>query len=346
MRASRRTGERSLGQELARRAEDFLVDLLGAPTSRTANEWRYRRRGSLACKTRGPARGLFFDHEAGEGGDLVALLAIVRGLTIADACKEASAWLGSSSPLGRLSSPVLTGEVHEAKPRAEGGSLRAHFPPPASLRSTTSPVRTGEESFELALALWDESTGARGTLVERYLNARGLSLPPSEDIRFHPRLLHMPTCKERPAMVALMRDIKTNQPTGIHRTYLSADGLTKAHCVPQKMMLGRAALACVKLAPDDAVTEGLAIAEGIETAIAAHMIGWTSVWAALSANALKHFPILEGIEALTIFADHDAPGLASAHTCAARWAAAGREVIIRTPLTRATDLADAAEAWI
>jgi hypothetical protein len=168
-------------------------------------------------------------------------------------------------------------------------------------------------------------------LVERYLAARGLVLPDAQDIRFHPRLLHVPTRTERPAMVALMRDIKTNAPTGLHRTYLSDDGRAKAPVTPVKMMLGRSSGACVKLVPDDEVTMGLGIAEGIETAIAAMIMGAPPMWALLSANGVKHFPVLAGIETLTICADDDEAGLSAARDCAVRWRESGCEVLMRSP---------------
>jgi hypothetical protein len=43
------------------------------------------------------------------------------------------------------------------------------------------------------------------------------------------------------------------------------------------------------------------------------------VWAATSAGAIAKFPVLHGIESLTIFADADATGLRSAAACQERW---------------------------
>jgi putative DNA primase/helicase len=81
----------------------------------------------------------------------------------------------------------------------------------------------------------------------------------------------------------------------------------------------------VRLWPDAAVTTGLLIAEGVETALtAAH--GFTPVWACIDAGNLANFPMLAGVEALTIVADHDRAGVRAAEECAARWLEAGREV--------------------
>ena len=76
---------------------------------------------------------------------------------------------------------------------------------------------------------------------------------------------------------------------------------------------------------------GLGIAEGVEDGLAVLLSGWSPVWAATSAGALAKFPILSGIEALTVFADSDAAGTKSAETCRDRWLAAGREVVIAAP---------------
>jgi len=99
----------------------------------------------------------------------------------------------------------------------------------------------------------------------------------------------------------------------------------------------------VRLWPDDAVTTGLGVAEGIETALSlAH--GLTPVWACIDAGNLAGLAVLDGIEALTIAADHDDAGIAAANTCADRWARAGAEVRVVLPEIQKTDLNDVARA--
>jgi hypothetical protein len=138
-----------------------------------------------------------------------------------------------------------------------------------------------------------------------------------------------------------MRHIYDNRLTAVHRTFLSADGRSKAPG-QAKMMLGDARDAAIKLSPDDQVTAGLGICEGIETGLALLDRGWAPIWALGSAGGISRFPVLDGIEALTIFADQDETGTAAARTCADRWAAAGREVRIATPHNG--DWLDASEA--
>jgi len=143
--------------------------------------------------------------------------------------------------------------------------------------------------------------------------------------------------------VALMRDIRSNDPTGIHRTFVEADGSGKDAGARDraKMMLGRSKGSVVKLTPDDHIATGLAIAEGIETALSCMTVGWPT-WACLSSAGIAAFPVLGGIEALTIFADHDQSraGEEAAIECGIRWRDSGAEVCIIKPRAEGKDWND------
>jgi hypothetical protein len=77
---------------------------------------------------------------------------------------------------------------------------------------------------------------------------------------------------------------------------------------------------------------GLVVCEGVETGIAIYQSGLRPVWACGGAGSLTNFPVLGGIEALTIAADADEPGRRAAEICAARWREAEREVVVVAPL--------------
>jgi hypothetical protein len=141
-------------------------------------------------------------------------------------------------------------------------------------------------------------------------------------------------------MLALMTDAATGEPCGVHRTFLTSDGHGKAlGPMAAKMMAGRAGM--VRLVPDAEVTIGLGIAEGIETALSIMQgFDWRPVWAASSAGAIRSFPVLPGIEALTIFADLDCAGMEAAKACASRWFEAGRDVRIIAPPAQVKDFND------
>jgi hypothetical protein len=202
----------------------------------------------------------------------------------------------------------------------------------------------------LALRLWQDAVAVDNTLAATYLVHRGVGLPDEvlggSVLRFHqacPFRLDAGITVKLPVMLAAMVDIRTNGFRGIHRTALAADGRGKADVRGlgnSKKMLGPAAGACVKLSPDEDISQGLHISEGIETALACMEIGFRPIWAALSAGGIARFPVLSGIEALTIFADRDEAGRKAASACSERWVAAGREVTTILPEHEGTDFAE------
>jgi hypothetical protein len=152
-------------------------------------------------------------------------------------------------------------------------------------------------------------------------------------IRFHPALRYEGATMA--GILSLFRDNATDSPCGIHRTFLDQRG-RKA----DRRMLGRVKGAAVKLDADTTVTTGIAITEGLETALAIISSGWHPVWAVGSAGGIEHFPVLGGIEAITIFADHDEVGMRAARICARRWADAGIEARILAPPALGSDWND------
>jgi hypothetical protein len=124
------------------------------------------------------------------------------------------------------------------------------------------------------------------------------------------------------AIISVMTDMITAEPTGaISRTYIH-EGLK----VGKAKTLGSPA-GIIRLSEDADVLEGLHIAEGLETALGAMSKGLRPMWATGSTAIMAKFPILSGIKALTIIADHDANGAGerAAAEVASRWREAGRE---------------------
>jgi putative DNA primase/helicase len=178
-----------------------------------------------------------------------------------------------------------------------------------------------------------------GSLPSTYFEVRGCT-EPQDAVRWHPALKHR-TGHVGPAIVALVTDIITGEPVNLHRTWLRPDGTGKADVMKPRLLLKghRAHGGVIRLFPDDEVTTGLCLAEGLETALtAAH--GFTPVWATVSAGNLAEFPVLDGVESLTIAIDHDKAGLDAFNAVAARWLAAGREVRQWQPPEHGMDLND------
>jgi hypothetical protein len=196
-----------------------------------------------------------------------------------------------------------------------------------------------------ALAIWEEGSPIDGTVAEEYLKRRHLELPDDDHaLRFYSPCPFADTAY--PALIALFRDIVTNEPKAIHRIALAPGGTLIA-----KRMLGRVGGCAIKIDADENVEHGLAVGEGIETMLAARMRGFRPAWALGSAGTLKTFPVLDGVESLTIIVDHDLPdkngrlaGQEAAAECSQRWTLTGREVRRIVPRRQGADMADLVEA--
>ena len=178
-----------IAKALANRAEDISVALLGEPASKSRDEYRWGRRGSLWLNRSGADRGCWYDHEHGVGGDLLDLIARGHGVQLGDAIVIAQReYLGTA---------VM--RTAPKRPR-----------PPASAATDDDEAR-----IKAALRIWREAAPIGGTLAERYfvkhrkLDVRLLDL--DHALRWHAGIR---------AVVALMTDPVSNELTGVHRTFL------------------------------------------------------------------------------------------------------------------------------
>jgi putative DNA primase/helicase len=196
------------------------------------------------------------------------------------------------------------------------------------------PAPPATDNSASANRIWREAThpDPRGTLVQRYLNEeRHIDLLDDlcgRVVRFHALC---PWEKERrPCMVVAFRSIADDTLVAIQRTLLSDDGKKL-----DRKTLGPCGGAAIKIAADEDIEQGLHVGEGLETCLTAHALGLRPVWALGSASAIGDFPVLGGIDALTILGETDKKGsnANAVADCGARWTAAGREVLLVTPPT-------------
>jgi putative DNA primase/helicase len=184
-----------------------------------------------------------------------------------------------------------------------------------------------QKKKEWALQIWSQSVNPTGTIVERYLREhRGLELSgdiAGSVIRFHAGLKF----DERyvPGMVCLMRDIATDEPCGIHRTFLDRKTGEKI----DRRMLGTAA--AIKLDAHATISTELTIGEGVETALAARMMGLGPVWSLGSSGAVGRFPVLKGLTRISILEENDPRSRQDVETCARRYLTARKSVTIHKP---------------
>ena len=149
--------------------------------------------------------------------------------------------------------------------------------------------------------------------VLSYLGRRGINLSLDDlpkAIGFHPNLKSYEDSKLEgvfPTMIGKLSD-ENGQTVTLNRTFLTADGVkaptekNKKFCSPKSEISGSS----IKMyEPKNGI---LAVAEGIETALAVRSATGYPVWATCTANNLAKLEIAGGVHTLVIFADKDVSG--------------------------------------
>lgn len=221
----------------------------------------------------------------------------------------------------------------EAVDKLRGGSIapREGFKPADPKKQAEDEAAKRQKKIIAARRIWDEAVPAFGTIVEKYLASRGLSgvmIPPS--IRFHPRVWHADTRQELPAMIGCV--MCNGKIVGVHRTYLAADGRSKANVSSAKKMLGACSGGHLRI---DDYGPKLVIAEGIETALSVKKAcPGLPVWAALSLGNMGA-QVPKAVTELILCADGDNKDQKAADAVLAKAAAlhaqTGRTVRIARP---------------
>lgn len=284
-----------------------------------------RRMGNVWCgpcpfhAEKTPSFGVYDDHYhcfgCGAHGDHITWLTTARRLSFHDAIRHLGGTLGRDPD----------------HPRSMG-------PPP----DKAPPLDT----VRIARRIWEAGRDPAGTLAETYLASRRLRLPEDcSSLRFLDQCQRGRRDLEggpyyAPALLAELTDPVTNEFCGVHRTFLLPDGSGKAPPItvgdvvlPSKAVVGNWGV--IRLCDDTMVGHALSIGEGLENSLTVQQYAhWTTIWAAGCAHNIRNFPLLFGIEALSIFVDGDLAGRTAAAACAKRWAGDGREVILHSPPPR------------
>ena len=297
-------------EKLRAMAVEIVRSFLGEPNRKlcTRRQWRWGRKGSFALNVAGDKTGLWYDHENQIGGDIINFLQVQLGCSIADAITYALGYLG---PLWSSRSTAAPSRPVEAEP--------------------DDAVRVDQ-----ALKIWSGVLPLRGSLAEQYLAGRGIRVPDEalDVLGFHPNCPF--GSRQAPALVALIQDVVTGEPVGVHRRALTLDGTSAG----APMTLGPKSHGAIRLA--DPSNGELAIAEGIESCLAGMMLGFEPAWSVLDASGVAKFPILHQVQRLTILVDNDESGTGqrAATICHDRWAAAGKGVRRVIPDTSGHDAND------
>ena len=199
--------------------------------------------------------------------------------------------------------------------------------PPFPSRPKLEPEAPSPKDLERWEALWERAKPAHPILT-RYLRARGLSLEP-------PPTLRVVYLRGEPAMVARVEG--PGGLLGLHLTTLEPDGRGRRE---KKLAKGsKPKSGAIRLFP---LEEGqpLALAEGVETALAVReATGWP-VWATIAAPFMKEVVVPGEAKEVVIAADHDKAGLEAAHALAQRLIREGRQVRLAVPPVEGEDWLD------
>jgi putative DNA primase/helicase len=284
------------------------------------------------------AKKVWFCRYCGKGGnDALSLVAHVRGLDLSERGGEGL----------RKAIEEITGEEAEVE--------RKRSPAPAAVISPKAISDDDARNLRSAARIVSELIPLKGTLGERYLaEFRAIDtsairdvLERTDAVGWHEAVYfneegHALHGRKLGAIIGIMSDPITAKPTGaVSRTYLGPDGTKLGKARTLAVPAG-----IIRLTPDEDTLAGLHIGEGLETAADLLSQGFAPMWAMGSTALMAKFPVLGGIEHLTIFADRDDNGAGeiAAREAEARWQAAGREVRIWRRKNGLGDFNDATRA--
>ena len=203
----------------------------------------------------------------------------------------------------------------------------AWSPLPSRPRPKTEPEGPSPEDRKRWESLWERAKPGH-PLLQRYLRARGLSLEP-------PPSLRLARWKGEPVMVARVEG--EGGLLGLHLTLLEPDGRGRKE---KKLAKGsKPKGGAIRLFP---LEEGhpLALAEGIETALAVReATGWP-VWATIAAPFMKEVALPPEVKEVVVAADHDPAGIDAAKSLARKLLQEGRRVRIAVPPEEGEDWLD------
>ncbi|QLG87063.1 toprim domain-containing protein [Chitinibacter bivalviorum] len=275
-------------------------------------------RGCFICNTHAP-----------EGGDGFKLLADYRQTDFIGAARFVVDCLGGAAVVAVAPDAAAIAE-RQAREQAEQR-------------------RAWEKAKAENLALWNSSHPiTNGCTVGLYLRHRGLELAGyPKALRFNPSIPywdkpngHLVKLGDFPAMVAAVQ-APNGTTIALHKTYLQANG-HKAKVPSAKKWSaksGDAKGAAIRLFP---AAECMAVAEGIETALAVHCANGLPVWAGVSAFGVGSLVLPDLVRDVVIFADNDEnqTGQKAANQLADNLLAEGKTVRVLFPSVPGRDWLD------
>ena len=213
-----------------------------------------------------------------------------------------------------------------------------------------------EETRKKLQQTWDRASPVKkGDPVWKYLVlTRKLPEVIPAAIRYLPRAPYYVEEEGKPKLIGKFPMMLTKvlgadgHPVGLHRTYLTEGGEKAPVDKAKKLMRGLGITGgAIRLFP---AGEVLAVAEGIETALAVHALTGQASWATVSATLMVKLIVPANVKTVFIYADNDSvdqtgkrAGQDAARNLAERLRSEGKEVRIVYPLGKDTDICD---VWV
>jgi len=306
----------SVASEMARRLAQDAEAVCRRYLSKGRREGRYWLVGdihnapgrSLFVRLKGPeagkgAAGKWTDAATGEHGDLLDVIReSARCADLAEALDEARRFLS----LPRDDPPTERGTSHIQAPKTSSDAARRLF-------LMSRPIT--------------------GTLAERYLRHRGMTMLHNLDsLRFHHRCYYRPekssAVETWPAIIAAVTDLD-GKIRGAHRTWLDRSGRDKAPLATPRRAMGDL---CGNGVRFGASLDVMAAGEGIETVLSVRsLLSTMPMIAALSSAHLAALELPPTLRRLYVLRDNDAAGKKASAILVDRATAGGIEAIALIP---------------
>jgi putative DNA primase/helicase len=176
-----------------------------------------------------------------------------------------------------------------------------------------------------AFRIWRATRSVKGTLAQAWLESHGIHLVLPPTLRFHPRLEHF-AGRAWPALCALITDVRSGLPLGIHAIYLASDGSSLAPVPSPMVTLGVCDGGVVRLGePSDVLTVGV----GLLGCLMVAQVGAGAAWVTLTSSGLAGLDLPADVRDVILLAG-DSPDAAQAAAWRLKWQ--GRRVVIVAPL--------------
>jgi hypothetical protein len=275
------------------RAEALFRDAWGEPERASARHWRARE-SSARWMDMQAQRGRWFDHKAGQGGDVFEFFAVQfcglnrAGDDFARLLAEAARWAGidAAEPFDRAELEARQAARRIEAERTEAAEARAKAATVAELRRQAQPMQ--------------------GSPAAAYLAGRGIAAESwPETVSYLPPVK---SCKgvrspDRAALAVWATDDAGNVMGG-QRVLILADG-SKAPDDPRKSSFGSTGPYPARF-PTRIEGGPLCVAEGPETALAIWQATGFEVWAVFGASGFEPAPVPTGRK-VVFCPDRDAP---------------------------------------